>query len=90
MLEEVTSFELLPDYEIYVELSDGRKGIFDTTPYLDKGVFHELKEPSYFRRACLSLGTIAWPHEQDFAPETIAHDLKPMKGEAPPSTGKAA
>ncbi|WP_366636544.1 DUF2442 domain-containing protein [Aquisalimonas sp.] len=33
----------MDDYPIYVELEDGRKGLFDLKPYLDRGVFKELK-----------------------------------------------
>ena len=32
------------EYKIYVEIKDGRKGFFDMKPYLDKGVFKELKD----------------------------------------------
>ena len=28
----------LSDYRIYVEIEDGREGIFDLKPYLDRGV----------------------------------------------------
>lgn len=34
---DVKTVRPLPDYRIYVELEDGRRGIFDLTPYLDRG-----------------------------------------------------
>jgi hypothetical protein len=71
MIPDVIDFEILPDYRIRVTLSNGRKGIFDVKPYLDKGVFKELKDYNYFKRARIELGTITWPNEQDFSPETI-------------------
>jgi hypothetical protein len=71
MIPDVIDFEILPDYRIKVTLSNGNKGIFDVKPYLDKGIFKELKDYNYFRRARIEFGTITWPNEQDFSPETI-------------------
>jgi hypothetical protein len=71
MIPDVIDFEILPDYRIKVTLSNGNKGIFDVKPYLDKGIFRELKDYNYFRRARIEFGTITWPNEQDFSPETI-------------------
>ncbi|MDD5435333.1 MAG: DUF2442 domain-containing protein [Nitrospira sp.] len=71
MNPEVVNFEILSDYRIRVTLSNGKTGIFDVTPYLDKGIFTELKDYSYFKRARIEFGTIVWPNEQDFSPETI-------------------
>lgn len=76
MIPDVVDFEILPDHKIKVTLSTGKTGVFDVTPYLEKGVFTELKDYSYFRRARLALGTIVWPNEQDFAPETIEIKMK--------------
>ena len=71
MIPDVTEFEILPDYKIKVTLSNGNKGIFDVKPYLDRGVFKELRDYNYFKRARIEFGTITWPNEQDFSPETI-------------------
>ena len=71
MIQDVIDFEILSDYKIKVTLSNGNKGIFDVKPYLDKGIFKELKDYNYFRRARIEFGTITWPNEQDFSPETI-------------------
>ncbi len=71
MIPDVIAFEILPDYKIKVALSTGKTGIFDVTPYLDKGIFTELKDYNYFKRARIEFGTIVWPNEQDFSPETI-------------------
>lgn len=67
----------LPDYCIYVEIEDGRQGIFDLKPYLDHGVFRELKDPAYFNRVGIVLGAVTWPNEQDIAPETLLAEMRP-------------
>ena len=73
----VVSVEPLENYELRVALSNGRKGIFDVSPYLGMSVFSELKHPRYFRCVFLAYNTVAWPHEQDIAPETIELKLQP-------------
>ena len=47
---DVARVEPLDEYKLRVELVDGRQGTFDMTPYLEKGVFQELKDPAYFRQ----------------------------------------
>ncbi len=78
MIPDVIAFEVLSDYRIRVTLSNGMTGIFDVKPYLDKGVFKELKDYEYFRRARIEFGTITWPNEQDFSPETIEIRMQKM------------
>lgn len=61
----------LSDYRIYVEVRDGRKGIFDMKPYLDRGRFRELREVDHFNQVGVVLGAVTWPNGQDIAPETL-------------------
>lgn len=82
---DVKSVRPLDDYQVYVELEDGRKGVFDVKPYLGHGVFRELRDRSYFDRVDVVLGAVTWPHGQDIAPETLLAGLKPAAdGEATP------
>ncbi|MEI7789071.1 MAG: DUF2442 domain-containing protein [Chlorobiaceae bacterium] len=69
----------LPDYRIYVEIEDGRQGVFDMKPYLDRGVFHELKDEHYFNKVGILFGAVTWPHEQDIAPDTLIEDMVPVE-----------
>jgi len=51
MYWDVKYVKPLPNYQIYVEIEDGRKGIFDMTPYLEKSVFfNELKDINYLAK----------------------------------------
>ena len=68
----------LSDHRLYVEIKDGRKGIFDVKPYLNFGVFKELQDPHYFNRVGIVYGAVTWPHEQDIAPETLLDELVPF------------
>jgi hypothetical protein len=86
MYWDVKVVKPLADYRIYVELEDGRKGVFDLKPYLDHGVFRELQNPHYFNRVGILFGAVTWPNEQDIAPETLLAELSPVD---PPATHAA-
>lgn len=73
----------LPDYRVYVEVEDGRKGIFDLKPYLEHGVFRELRDIHYFNQVGILFGAITWPHDQDIAPETLLAEMRPVESFAP-------
>lgn len=45
--------------------------MFDVSPYLDKGIFCELKNESYFKQVKVVSGAVEWPHEQDFSNDTL-------------------
>ena len=81
MYWDVKAVKPLPDYRIYVELEDGREGIFDLKPYLDRGALRELWDVHYFRQVGIQFGAVTWPHEQDIAPDTLLAGLVP---EPPP------
>ncbi|MFY9271024.1 MAG: DUF2442 domain-containing protein [Candidatus Manganitrophaceae bacterium] len=78
MYWDVKTVKPLPDYRIYVEIEDGRKGIFDLKPYLDHGVFRELRDIHYFNQVGILFGAVTWPHEQDIAPETLIVEMTPL------------
>jgi len=72
----------LPDYRIYVELENGQKGIIDLKPYLDRGVFQELRNVHYFNQVDIFLGAVTWPNEQDIAPETLLTEMVNLESAA--------
>lgn len=78
MYWDVTTVKPLPDYLLYLEIQDGRKGVFDMKPYLTKGIFRELNDVRYFNQVGILLGAVTWPNEQDIAPETLLAGLKPL------------
>ncbi len=75
----VKTVKPLSDYRIYVEIEDGRKGVFDMRPYLDHGVFRELRDVHYFNQVGITLGAVTWPHDQDIAPETLLAEMLPSE-----------
>ena len=73
---KVSDVEAKDDYVLLVKLSNGKKGLFDVKPYLDKGIFIELKDKSLFNAVRPAFGGIVWPHQQDFSADTIEYEMK--------------
>jgi hypothetical protein len=71
----VTQVKPFKDYLLKIELSNGKNGLFDVSPYLDKGVFSELKNRDYFKKVKVFFCGISWPHNQDFSADTIESEL---------------
>ena len=59
------------DFTLDLKFSDGSLRRFDTKPYLDKGIFKELKDINYFKNFSIAHGTVQWSHEQDISPDTL-------------------
>lgn len=70
-MHKVIAVKANEDYSLDLQFSDGSVKRFDVKPYLEFGVFQELKELAYFKRVRLAFGTVQWPHEQDFGPDTL-------------------
>ncbi len=67
------------DYTLSVKFSDGRSGVFDIKPYLEKGVFKQLKDRNYFKQVKPLFCGVAWPNDQDLSADTIAYELQQLK-----------
>ena len=59
------------DYKLDLEFENGEIREFDITPYINKGIFKELRHREYFVRVKAYLGSIQWPNGQDFCPDTL-------------------
>ncbi|MBF0459468.1 MAG: DUF2442 domain-containing protein [Nitrospirae bacterium] len=64
------------DYTLRVIFDNDEEGIFDVTPYLDKGIFKQLRDRSIFNSAKVFLGTVQWVNGLDFCPDTIYLESK--------------
>lgn len=68
---KITNIEVRENYSLFIELDNGKKGIFDAKPFLDKGIFKELRDLHYFTRFTNKGRSIEWVHEQDFSADTL-------------------
>ena len=59
------------NYNLILTFSNGEKRQFDMNPYLDKGIFQELRDMSKFNTVRLSFDTIEWDNDADLDPEIL-------------------
>ena len=64
----------LDEYKLLVTFENGEVELFDMNPYLDKGIFRELKDLSLFKSAKVNFDTVEWQNEADIDPETLYED----------------
>jgi len=66
-----------PDYTITLVFTNGEVKRFDVKPYLNIGIFQELKDRSVFNSVKPFLGSVQWQNGQDFCPDTLYMDSVP-------------
>jgi len=71
MNPDVKRAEALPDYKLKIQFTNDELKEFDVSPFLDKGIFSELKNIEYFNRVRVAFGAVEWPNEQDFSKDTL-------------------
>jgi hypothetical protein len=59
------------NYLLHLTFENGEIRQFDMKPYLETGIFKELKDPSIFNTVKPSFDTIEWVNEADFDPEVL-------------------
>ncbi len=63
-----------PDYTLTLLFTNGETKSFDVKPYLDKGIFRELKDLRHFNAVKPFLGSVQWQNGQDFCPDMLYMD----------------
>jgi hypothetical protein len=67
----ITHVQPIKDFNLILTFENGEKRQFDMSPYLDKGIFKELRDISKFNTVRLSFDTIEWENEADLDPEVL-------------------
>jgi hypothetical protein len=67
-----------PDYTITLLFTNGETKSFDVGPYLDRGIFRELRDFRIFNSVKPFLGSVQWLNGQDFCPDTLYMDSVPI------------
>ncbi len=65
------------DYLLHLTFENGENRIFDMKPYLDLGIFKELRNTSVFNSVRINFDTIEWENEADFDPEVLYQNSIP-------------
>ena len=59
------------NYLLLLTFENGEQRQFDMKPYLDFGIFQELKDLRIFKTVKTSFDSIEWDNEADFDPEIL-------------------
>jgi hypothetical protein len=59
------------NYLLLLTFENGEKRQFDMKPYLDVGIFQELKDVRLFKTVKTSFDSIEWDNEADIDPEIL-------------------
>ncbi len=68
---EVTTQE---NFLLRLKFNNGEEKVFDMKPYLETGIFKDLKDEAIFKTAKISFDTVEWDNEADIDPETLYSD----------------
>jgi hypothetical protein len=77
MNPRVINVKPMPDHKLFLEFEGCITRVFDVKPYLEIGVYKQLKSEALFNAARVSFGTVQWNDEIDFCPDTLFLDSKP-------------
>jgi hypothetical protein len=70
----VTEVTPLENYKLRLKFKNGEEKVFDMKPYLDTGIFKELKDETIFKTVKVSFDTVEWANQADIDPETLYQD----------------
>ena len=74
MYLEVKDVKAIDDYKLILTFENNEIRLFDMKPYLDLGIFKNLKDKSLFNTVKVSFDTIEWSNGTDIDPETLYED----------------
>lgn len=67
----VVSVHPLPEYHLALTFDNGEQRVFDASPLLQYPAFRSLRSETFFRTVRVQYGTICWPGDIDYCPDTL-------------------
>ena len=81
-MNRILKTNVLDDYKIQLEFSDGSAGIVDLSEYAGKGVFSFWDDYSVFRQVKIgSSGELIWGEQADLCPDALYIKMKNSRPE---------
>ncbi len=71
MYKAVKDVKVVSDYKLYLKFENGIEKIFDMEPYLEYGIFKELKDKKTFETVRVCFDSIEWENNADIDPELL-------------------
>lgn len=76
MNPRVKSVIAQPEYKLLLTFTNDEVKTFDVLPYLEKGIFAELRNKTLFNSVKPCLGSIEWSNGADLCPDMLYEDSK--------------
>ena len=90
MYVAVKTVQPLPGFKLRLTFSNGEQRVLDVTPWLDTGVYRQLRDEALFNTAHISFDTVAWNNGADLCPEVLyAQSLPEETAERPRAVAEA-
>ena len=70
------------DYTLFLTFNNGERRIFDAKPLFGYKVFAPLKNRRFFSAVRVEHGSVAWPNDIDYCPDTLYAESNVVEGEA--------
>ena len=79
----------LPGFRLLITFDNGEQRVFDVSPYLDHGVFRDLRDAAVFSSVRISFDSIEWANGADLCPEVLYKESLPLEdSEVHPQIGR--
>jgi hypothetical protein len=77
MYPSVVSVKALDNYKLLVVFDNKEKRTLNMTPFLEHGIFQDLRAEPVFRLVRVNFDTIEWPNGADLDPEYVYQESSP-------------
>lgn len=68
----------IDDYKLLIIFTNGEQRIFDAKPLLSITAFKPLRNIQFFESVKVAYGTITWPRDIDYCPDTLYYESIPV------------
>ena len=77
MYQAIINVKPLPEYKLVITFKNNEIKLLDMNPFLEKGIFSELKDVTLFKTVHVSFDSIEWNNQADLDPEFIYEESVP-------------
>ena len=78
-MKEVIEVKPLPDYKLLLVFSNKEQRIKDMKPYLEKGIFKQLKNEQFFKNVKVIYGAISWNETIELCADSLYDTSIPVR-----------
>jgi len=71
MIPTVKTVKPISNFMLHIWFSNGEERLFDVKPYLDRGIFSDLKDLAMFNTVRPDGLSLEWANEASLSPDTV-------------------